>query len=456
MSNALKHLIKKFIRSSHKSTMSQADPAALHNPYFNLKPGQKDIWSLINETAAAAQAESGKPIVNLGQGFFSYRPPDFAIDAVGESLQSAQFNQYAPAKGNPNLVTQLAKTYTAAFGRPVESDQIQVTTGANEGLFSVFFGFLTPGDEVIVFQPFFDQYIPNIEMCGGKVRYVNINVPPQFTTETVTGDDWLVDWETLESSINEKTKLIVINTPHNPIGKNFNEAELKRIGEIAIKHNLILVSDEVYENLYFTPSFVRPATLKSLPELAERTLTVGSAGKSFAATGWRIGWVQGPASLIKYVAAAHTRICFSTPAPLQQAVSQAFKKAEEVDYFAKTREQYSKKYKIFTAVFDELGLPYSIAQGGYFLLVNFLKVKVPADYVYPQDILDRETDDFKLAYWLIKEFGVVVIPPTEFLQPHTRLNSGLDKCVRFAVCKDDSMLEDAVERLRRLKPYITN
>lgn len=436
--------------------MSQSiDPATLHNPYFNLKPGQKDIWSLINETAAAAQAESGKPIVNLGQGFFSYKPPEFAIDAVEESLNSAQYNQYAPAKGNPNLLSGLAKSYTTAFGRPVETDQLVVTTGANEGIFSIFFGFLTPGDEVIVFQPFFDQYIPNVQMCGATVKYVNINVPPKFATETVTGDDWLIDWEGLEASINEKTKLILINTPHNPIGKNFNESELKRIGELAIKHNLILVSDEVYENLYFTPEFVRPATLKSLPELASRTLTVGSAGKSFAATGWRVGWVQGPASLIKYVMAAHTRICFSTPAPLQQAVSQAFKKAHEVDYFSKTRDAYIKKYKIFTAVFDELGLPYSIAQGGYFLLVNLLKVNVPADYEYPEDILARGTDDFKLAYWLIKEFGVVGIPPTEFLQPHTRKGSGLDKCIRFAVCKDDSMLDDAVERLRKLKPYIS-
>lgn len=434
--------------------MSKSDPAALHNPYFNLKPGQKDIWTLINETAAAAQAESGKPIVNLGQGFFSYKPPDFAIDAVEESLGAAQYNQYAPARGNPNLIQELANNYTAAFGRPVKTDQVQVTTGANEGIFSIFFGFLTPGDEVIVFQPFFDQYIPNVEMCGASVKYVDIKVPAKFANETVTGDDWEVDWEGLESAITDKTKLILINTPHNPIGKNFNEAELKRIGELAIKHNLILVSDEVYENLYFTPEFIRPATLKSLPQLADRTLTVGSAGKSFAATGWRVGWVQGPASLIKYVSAAHTRICFSSPAPLQQAVAQAFKKAAEVDYFAKTREQYVHKYKVFTEVFDDLGLPYSKAQGGYFLLVNLLKVNVPADYEYPEDILAKKTDDFKLAYWLIKEFGVVGIPPTEFLQPHTRKGSGLDKCIRFAVCKDDTMLEDAVERLRGLRKYI--
>ncbi|KAK6201019.1 pyridoxal phosphate-dependent transferase [Scheffersomyces amazonensis] len=430
------------------------DPASLHNPYFFQKPGQKDIWSLINETAAQAQQESGKPIVNLGQGFFSYNPPDFAINAVGEALTKPQFNQYAHARGNPNLIVEIAKHYSKAFGRPVDESEIQITTGANEGIFSIFFGFLTPGDEVIVFEPFFDQYIPNIEMTGAKVKYVEIKYPQKFDNQTVSGDDWEVDWEGLENSITDKTKIIVLNTPHNPIGKVFTEDELYRLGKLAIEHNIIIVSDEVYENLYFTKTFPRPAALAKLPELAERTLTVGSAGKSFAATGWRVGFIHGPASLIKFVTAAHTRICFSTPAPLQQAVSQGFIEAGKNDYFNKVRDDYIHKYKIFTKVFDELGLPYTIAQGGYFLLVNLSKVKVPEDYDFPLSISARGTLDFKLAYWLIKEIGVVGIPPTEFLIPSNRKGNGLEKTLRFAVCKDDAILEDAVNRLRQLKDYI--
>lgn len=441
------------IRMTH-STPKSSDPASLHNPYFEQKTGQKDVWSLINETAAAAQKELGKPIVNLGQGFFSYNPPDFALEAVNNAIQAPQFNQYAHARGNPNLLAELAAFYTKSFGRNVDTSEIQVTTGANEGIFSIFFGFLTPGDEVIVFEPFFDQYIPNVEMTGAKVRYVNINVPEKFTSENVSGDDWEVDWATLESSINEKTKLIVLNTPHNPIGKVFNEAELERIGKLAIKHNLILVSDEVYENLYYLPEFPRPATLKSLPEIAKRTFTVGSAGKSFAATGWRVGWVHGPSELVKFVTLAHTRICFSTPAPLQQAVANGFINAAKNDYFAKTRDDYAKKYQIFTKVFDELGLPYTSAQGGYFLLVNFAKLKIPDDYQYPDEILGKKTKDYKLAYWLIKEIGVVGIPPTEFVIPQNRVGNRLENSIRFAVCKDDHILEDAVERLRGLKNYL--
>lgn len=435
-------------------TVVHKDAESLHNPYFTQKEGLKDIWSLINETAAAAQKESGKQIVNLGQGFFSYNPPDFALEGVKESLKLPQYNQYAPARGNPNLNVQLAKLYSEEFKRPVSTDEIQVTTGANEGMFSIFFGFLAPGDEAIVFQPFFDQYIPNIEMCGAKVRYVQLKFPEKLNSETVTGDAWKIDWDELKNAINEKTKLLVINTPHNPIGKIFNEEELYKIGKLAIEHNFIIVSDEVYENLYYADEFVRPATLKSLPELAERTFTVGSAGKSFAATGWRIGWVQGPRNLIKYVTAAHTRICFSSPAPLQQAVATAFQTALNNGYFEKTRDSYIKKYEIFNSVFDELGLPYTIAKGGYFLLVNLLKVKIPSDYEFPPEILSRKTDDFKLAYWLIKEIGVVGIPPTEFLRPEDREGNGLEKCLRFAVCKDDSLLEQAVEKLRLLKNYI--
>lgn len=436
------------------STVAKGDPAALHNPYFNLKPGQKDVWSLINETAAAAQQELGKPIVNLGQGFFSYNPPDFALSLVNHALTQPQYNQYAHARGNPNLLELLARVYTKEFGRPVPKEEIQVTTGANEGMFSVFFGFLTTGDEVIVFEPFFDQYIPNIEMCGGVVKYVPLRYPAKLDSATVLGDDWTVDWDALAAAITPRTKMIVINTPHNPIGKVFNTAELTRIGQACIDHNLILLSDEVYENLYYGKLFPRPATLQALPELQHRTLTVGSAGKLFAATGWRVGWVQGPASLIKYVTAAHTRICFLTPAPLQQAVSEAFAAAESNGYFAQTRSDYADKYRLFTKVFDDLGFPYTRADGGYFLLVNMLKLKIPHDYAFPEDIALRGTEDFKLAYWLIKEIGVVGIPPTEFLAPAHRSGNGLEKCLRFAVCKDNAVLEDAVARLAKLKRYI--
>lgn len=428
------------------------DPTSLHNPYFYHQPGEKDIWTLINEAAAAAQQQlGGRAIINLGQGFFLYNPPDFALNAALEALSS--FNQYPPARGNPNLLAEVARHYSKLYGRKVDVLQVQITTGANEGMLSIFFGFLTPGDEVVVFEPFFDQYIANIEMTGAKIKYVPINYPAKLDSQTVSGNDWQIDWEKLEAAIGPKTKMIVINTPHNPIGKVFTEQELERIGKLCIENNVILVSDEVYENLYYTPKFPRPAALPLLPELADRTLTVGLAGKLFAATGWRIGYVQGPANLIQYVTAAHVRICFCSPAPLQQAVADGFRAAEQQDYFAVTRDEYRTKYQLFTKVFDDLNLPYTVADGGYFLLVNLSKINIPDDYPFPADFANK-TKDFKLAYWLIQEVGVVGIPPTEFLAPDHRAGNGLENCLRFAVCKDDKILQEAVERLKLLSDYI--
>lgn len=425
-----------------KRTMAEL----LHNPYFSFNPTRKDVWTLVNETAAL----QATPPINLGQGFFSYNPPDFAANAVASAMKTPQFNQYAPAKGNPNLVKEVAAFYSRNFRREVGTSEVQITTGANEGMFSVFFAFLQPGDEVVVFEPYFDQYVPNIEMTGATVKYVEIKCPPKFSSENVLGSDWEVDWAQLERVVSDKTKLIVVNTPHNPIGKIFSEEELTRIGDLAIKHNAIILSDEVYENLYYAP-LPRPALL---PRLAPRTLTVGSAGKLFAATGWRVGWVQGPPELIKYVLAAHTRICFCAPAPLQQAVSEALKETATNGYFESVRNDYKRKYALFQQVFEELGLPYTRADGGYFLLVNFAKLKIPSDYEFPEDILGRGTNDYKLVYWLIKEIGVVGIPPTEFILQEHRKGNPLENLVRFAVCKDDEILEKAVERLRKLKQYL--
>lgn len=418
-----------------------------YNHYFKL--GGKDIWSFINETAAAQEKESGEKVVNLGQGFFSYSPPDFAIAGAKRALDVAMFNQYAHARGKPDLLNALADTYSTRLGRKLSTDNIQVTTGANEGMLSVFVGLLERGDEVIVFQPFFDQYIPNIEIAGGKVVYVKLNPPKDFGERTVTGDEWEIDWNQLEKSINSKTKMIVINSPYNPIGKVFNDKELRRIADLAIKNNFYIVSDEVYENLFFTPKLTRMSLLGD--DVARRTITIGSAGKTFAATGWRIGWVIADKEVIPPITQAHTRICFSTPAPLQEAVASAFNEAKTNGYFKQMKQDYVKKYQIFDSIFDELHIPYTIAAGGYYLLVNFKKVKIPSDFKYPPAIADQKRD-FKLAYWLIKQFGVVAIPPSCFYLPED--GHIIEDCLRFAICKTDDVLEEAVKRLRPLKKYI--
>lgn len=463
-----------FHRMSHTATATTAavTHAALpaNNPYFSLSG--KDVWSLINETAAKVVAETGKPVANLGQGFFSYSPPAFAIEDAKMAFDDAMTNQYAPAGGKPQLLQALASHYTKKLGRPVGTDQIVATTGANEGIFACLFGFCQQGDEVIVFQPFFDQYIPNIEMTGAKVVYTQLYPPEDFDKRVVDANEWSVDWNELESLITPKTKAIIINTPHNPIGKVFSTQELKRIGQLAVKHNFLIISDQVYENLYYCNSFPRMDKLEIEDEqlahdIALRTLSIGSAGKTFAATGWRVGWVTGSRELIPYVVAAHTRICFSSPAPLQIAVAKAFEYADqrgsahdathpELNYFEKMRLDYVHKYTILENVLQELGLPYTKAEGAYYLLVNMKRVQMP-ELDWPE-LIAHKPRDYKLAYWLIREIGVVTIPPSVFyLQSGIEQNlrgSEITDCVRLAVCKDNAILHDAANRLRNLAAFI--
>ncbi|KKK21109.1 putative kynurenine aminotransferase [Aspergillus ochraceoroseus] len=414
------------------ATAGRPDP---FQPAKRVAGQRQDVWSIVNEAAAASPVQ---PIVNMGQGFFGYNPPKFALDAAKAALDRVECNQYSPTKvhqqtglwrstsayhelGSPTPQEAIADAYSPYFGRTINPDtEVSITTGANEGMLSAFMGFIEQGDEVIIFEPFFDQYISNIEMPGGTIRYVPLHPPKDGATRTSSASEWTIDFEELEKTINPKTKMIVLNSPHNPVGKVFSREELERIGDLCVKHNLIILSDEVYDRLYYVP-FTRIATLS--PKLWERTLTVGSAGKAFYATGWRVGYLIGPEHLIKYVAGAHTRICYSSVSPLQEAAAVAFEQADKEGFWDQSRTEMKNKMERFCEVFDELNIPYSDPEGGYFL-----------------------------CWFLIHEVGVAAIPPTEF---YTDGNSHIaENYLRFAVCKEDEVLETAKERLRGLKKYI--
>lgn len=238
------------------------------------------------------------------------------------------------------------------------------------------------------------------------------------------------------------------NDADNPVGKVFSKDELQKIADICLKNQVIILSDEVYDRLYYVP-FTRIATLS--PEVEKITITVGSAGKNFYATGWRVGWLMGPAELIQHVSAAHTRICYSSVSPLQEACAVGFEKAEGEGFWDECVADMKGRMARFNAIFDELGLPYSDPEGGYFVMANMSKVKLPEDYPFPPHVASRPRD-FKLAWFLIQEVGVAAIPPTEF---YTDENCKIvEDYLRFAVCKTDDVLELAKERLRGLKKYI--
>ena len=201
-----------------------------------------------------------------------------------------------------------------------------------------------------------NRYISNIQMAGAAIRYAPLQPPDHGSVRTSSAADWTVDMAALEKIISPRTKMIVLNTPHNPVGKVFSKSELQAIGDLCVKHSIIILSDEVYDRLYYVP-FTRIATIS--PEIAAHTLTVGSAGKNFYATGWRVGWLIGPEDLIKYVAAAHTRICFSSVSPLQEAAAVGFEKADEEGFWEQSKNEMQGKMKRFCEIFDELGLPVS-------------------------------------------------------------------------------------------------
>lgn len=285
-------------------------------------------------------------------------------------------------------------------------------------------------------------------MPGGKVVYVPLHPPEGGDKKNSSAGEWTIDFEELRAAITPKTKMIVLNTPHNPVGKVFSEAELRKIGDLCVKDNIIILSDEVYDRLYYVP-FTRIATLS--PELERLTLTVGSAGKNFYATGWRVGWLIGQPHLIQYVAAAHTRICYSSVSPLQEAAAVGFEKADSENFWTSAKDEMKGKMDRFNAIWRELDLPYSEPEGGYFVLVNMKKVKLPESYPFPEHVKNRPRD-FKLSWFLIQEVGVAAIPPTEF---YTDDNAYIgEDWLRFAVCKEDDILEGAKERLRSLKKYI--
>ncbi|KAJ1883755.1 arylformamidase [Kickxella alabastrina] len=408
-----------------------------------------DVWTMMNQVAASVGA------VNLGQGFMSYPPKDFIRQAAQDALVENTHNQYAPPRGRPGLLEQVAVRFSERLGRDIDSgSEVSVHAGANEALLSVFTAFLEHGQdhEVILMEPAFDQYTPNVAMAGGIPVYVPLRVRDgcDAATHDISSDDWRLDMAELEAAITPKTRIIVLNTPHNPIGKVFTRDELALIGAVAECHNLLIVADEVYEHLTFGRNHVSIATL---PRMWERTVTVGSAGKLFGVTGWRVGWAVGPAALIRPTLAAHTRIVFTSNTPLQEGVASALRQAAHNGFFTIQCEEYLRRRNRLIAIFADIGLPCVVPDGAYYLLVNAsaVRARIPTDYAFPDFITERGAN-FKLVYFFIKEFGVSGIPPTEFYSDaHKDLANDY---IRFAFCKTEEGLEAAAERLQTLKQFL--
>ncbi|KAH9002315.1 PLP-dependent transferase [Lactarius hatsudake] len=385
----------------------------------------QDVWSIFN----AANLPSD--CLNLGQGYMNFAPPKWITDAATEALNTVGANHYSHPKGRPRLRKAIKQFYGSQFNRDLDVEsEILVTSGANEGQYSVFVAFLEHGDEVIMFEPFFDQYLPSVTFNGGKPVYVPLHPPSRDITKP-TSNDWTIDFEELRAAVTPRTKMIIVNTPHNPVGKVFTRTELEKIAALAEEFNLLVMADEVYDCLVFdNKEHVRIATL---PGMWERTVTVGSAGKSFAATGWRVGWLIGPASIISPTLAATTRI----------AAAAGLEQAAEHQFFETQLKEYQERRDIFVDALDQLGVTYTLPEGTYFVLMDSSSVKFPDDYPFPKTV----------ACWFIAmEIGVSSIPVSEFYcEEHMSLG---ENYIRFSFCKDLDTLKAATARLQKLKKYL--
>lgn len=387
--------------------------------------------------------------INLGQGFPDF--PEVVSDKLRAALIATQapgatvnFNQYCRGQGHPDLVSALADLYSPLYKRDIDPmKEILVTVGGYESLHCAINAVTNPGDEVVLIEPFFDSYGETVRACGAKARYI----PLTLKAGGKTSGDFTFDREVLAGLFNEKTKAIVVNTPHNPTGKVFTRDEVEFIADLCKKHNCLYISDEVYEWLvYDDREHVRAATL---PGMWERTITVCSAGKTFNVTGWKTGWAIGPEYLISAAMGVHQGIIYTCPTPIQVALATVLKDEKKLlgtehSYWKWLRDNLTLKRDRMYKMASEAGLHPIMPEGGYFMVADASKAGIN-----PPTPEENMQFDQRFVEWMVKEKGIAAIPVSAFFSPDSKkLN---DHFIRFCFIKGDDTLDAAEEKFKALK-----
>jgi aspartate/methionine/tyrosine aminotransferase len=369
------------------------------------------IFGVISKIAREQSA------VNLGQGFPDFDGPQWLKDVVSKKVNEGH-NQYAPFQGTANLRNSVSGYYKSLYHLDYNAEsQVSITVGATEAIYVTIMALINPGDEVIVLEPFYDSYIASIKMAGGVVVPVTMHAP-EFT----------VDEKELKAAITARTKLIIVNNPHNPTGKVWLKEELQVIASVAQKNDLFVLSDEVYEFLLFDGAKHLP--MASLEGMYDRTITISSAGKTFGVTGWKIGWICANEAISKACRLVHQYVTFAVSTPMQEAVAEGIQRFST--YIPDFVSLYKGKRDMFYKGMMDLGFDFKIPRGTYFMMVP----------------ISNKTNlkDVDFAMKLINEKKVATVPPSVF---YLKSTEG-EKYLRFCFAKKDETLKSALENLKGL------
>lgn len=380
-----------------------------------LRPFTSTIFAEITELARRTGA------VNLGQGFPDTGGPEGMLRTARQAISDGM-NQYPPGAGEPDLRAAIAEHRRGKYGIEHDPDgEILVTVGATEAITASMLALIEPGEEVVVIEPYYDSYPVAISMAGGVRRTVPLTQGPDHR--------FVLDLEALRAAVGPQTRALVLNSPHNPTGTVFTGEELAAIARVCRDNDVIAITDEVYEHLLFDGRQHTP--LATLPGMAERTLSISSSGKSFSATGWKIGWVCGPAELVGAVRAAKQFLTFVGGAPFQPAVAHALR--HELDWVRQLRDDLERKRDRLSEGLAEAGFDVLSSEGTYFVCTD----------VRPLGF----TDGAEFCRALPERVGVAAIPVQVFCD-HPDDTKHL---VRFAFCKKDEIIDEAIRRLHKLR-----